>query len=396
MSEQDHDSHHPIVVLSQSERRLSLMAVISCIGMSGIGFALTFPLLGLGMERMGVPSSLMGVNAAMFAVATLTFAPLVPKLMGHMRTAPLLVLSILISIISLLSFKAFENIWFWFLLRYILGASLAVLFVISEIWINQLAGNQVRGRVLALYAMALAAGFAAGPVILLITGPRGWMPFIVGAVILGLAAIPPLLARRLAPQIDHTQLSGFYSMVRKAPTPLLATILFAAFQGGVFNFMPIYGVRTVFTENNVAQLLVALALGSFCCQMLVGWLADKVNKRNLMIVLAFLSGLGALALPFVISHPLLLFPTLFLWGGLFEGLYTVALSDVGARFSGADLAVISAAMATAFGVGELFGPVIVGLAMEFWGHSGFPAALAAMAAMYCCFALYRSLKPRSS
>ncbi len=393
MTGTDHDTQHPLDGLSRSEHRLSLVAVISCIGIAGIGFGLTFPLLGLAMERMGIPESLMGFNAAMFAVATLTFAPLVPKLMGHIRTAPLLVLSIFVSIVSLLSFKAFENIWIWFLLRYILGASLAVIFVISEIWINQLAGHQVRGRVLALYAMALAAGFATGPVILLITGPRGWVPFIGGAVILSLAAVPPLLARHLAPQIDHTELSSFWSMVRKAPTPLLATILFAAFEGGVFNFLPIYGVRTVFTENTVPQLLVALALGSLGCQMLIGWLADKGNKRHLMIALALLSGIGALALPLVINHPLMLFPTLFLWGGVFEGLYTVALSDVGARFTGADLAVVSAAMATAFGIGELFGPVIVGLAMDIWGLSGMPVSLASMAAVYCCFALYRSFKP---
>lgn len=389
MASRDHDTQHPYVGLNRSERRLSLVAVISCIGVAGIGFGLTFPLLGLAMERMRVPEYLMGVNAAMFAVATLTFAPLVPKLMRRIRTVHLLALSILVCILSLLSFKVFENIWIWFPLRYILGASLAVMFVVSEIWINQLAGHQVRGRVLALYGMSLAAGMAAGPVILLVTSPQGWQPFITGAVILGLAAVPPLLVHRLAPEVDHSQLSGFWTMVKKAPTPLLATILFAAFEGGMFNFLPIYGVRTAFTEFTVPQILVALALGSMGCQLFIGWLADRGDKRQLMTALAFLSGIGALALPWVIYHPLLLFPTLFIWGGVFEGLYTVALSDVGARFSGADLAVVSAAMATAFGLGELLGPIIVGLAMNIWGLPGLPVSLALMAAAYCVFALYR-------
>jgi hypothetical protein len=51
---------------------------------------------------------------------------------------------------------------------------------------------------------------------------------------------------------------------------------------------------------------------------------------------------------------------LFVWGGLAAGLYTVALAELGARYSGATLVSATAAIVTAYGVGALVGPLFVG------------------------------------
>uniref|UniRef100_UPI0013D393F4 MFS transporter n=1 Tax=Klebsiella pneumoniae TaxID=573 RepID=UPI0013D393F4 len=65
--------------------------------------------------------------------------------------------------LSFLGFLVVEPLWAWFPLRFVFGASLAVLFVLSEYWINAVAPEARRGLVLGIYATALSLGFAAGP-----------------------------------------------------------------------------------------------------------------------------------------------------------------------------------------------------------------------------------------
>ena len=71
---------------------------------------------------------------------------------------------------------------------------------------------------------------------------------------------------------------------------------------------------------------------------------------------------------------------LFLWGGVFVGLYTLAITIVGSRFSGGDLVGIYAVMSVAWGFGALAGPPLGGFAMGLTLH-GLPifAALACFA-----------------
>jgi hypothetical protein len=66
--------------LSAAERRSSLIAVIACITVVGMGLGVSIPLLALLMERNGVPASVIGLNTAMPALANTTAqaVPMVP------------------------------------------------------------------------------------------------------------------------------------------------------------------------------------------------------------------------------------------------------------------------------------------------------------------------------
>jgi hypothetical protein len=71
---------------------------------------------------------------------------------------------------------------------------------------------------------------------------------------------------------------------------------------------------------------------------------------------------------------------LFVWGGVFVGVYTLMMAIVGSRFAGAELVGIYAAMWLVWGVGALLGPALAGVAIDLSAH-GLPifAALACLA-----------------
>src|SRR3546814_15916533 len=82
----------------------------------------------------------------------------------------------------------------WLVLRIVLGACLNVIFVVSEAWLNSVTAERIRGRVIGAYATVMAGGFALGPLLLVVLGRSGALPFLVCAAII-VAATPVLIAR---------------------------------------------------------------------------------------------------------------------------------------------------------------------------------------------------------
>ncbi len=378
--------------LSSVRRGWSLAAIIACISVAGMGLGLTLPLLALTMESMGVPSTLIGLNAAMTALATLTFSPLVPHILQRIGAVKFLYACLGITIICLLSFKIFPNICFWFPVRYVLGACLSTLFVVTEVWINQLATSQTRGRLIGLYGTSAAAGFGMGPMILWLVGSEGWAPYFLGSFIVALAAIPIALARQVSPKINEKPNYKLLALLAVAPAAIMGGYVMGALESSIFNFLPIYGVRTSLSEATAPLLLTTASAGNVLLQVPIGWLTDKYDKRLILGGCAVLSCTGALAFPFLISNLIFMLPVLFIWGGVIFGIYTAALVMIGERFAGAELAGANAAIAMMWGLGSLTGPALGGVAMDIQGPHGFPAVLAVISGCFAVFVAYRYLR----
>ena len=85
-------------------------------------------------------------------------------------------------------------------------------------------------------------------------------------------------------------------------------------------------------------------------------------------------------------------PFFFLWGAVSFGIYTLALIEVGERFSGALLIAANSACTLAWGVGGIAGPPAFGAVMDLVGVQGLPAAFCAL---YLVLALARYRRRRA-
>ncbi len=66
---------------------------------------------------------------------------------------------------------------------------------------------------------------------------------------------------------------------------------------------------------------------------------------------------------------------LFVWGAIAFGIYTIALVELGDRFSGALLLAGNGAFGMMWGIGGIFGPPVAGAAMDLIGPEGLPIIL---------------------
>lgn len=382
-------------MLSASERRRSLAAAISCCAVFGITVAVMSPLISLILEGRGVDRTTIGALASAPALALIATNPFLPRVVARFGLRTFLYGCIALQLVLTLLMPLFDHLAAWFVLRCLMGAAINGLFVASETWINAVAEERSRGRVLAVYGAVLSGSFAVGPLVIAITGTEGWPPFLVAAALIAAAGVPLLWSSGLSPMFHGRSSFGVLSFFLVAPTLVAAVFLSAFKEMSMGALLPVYGVRSGLSDAAAAAMLTACYVGALAFQLPIGWLADRMN-RYLLLVLLMLAGLaGALLLPAIVALGApLMWLGLGLWIGLFSGTYIVAMTLVGERFRGADLMTANASFGLLWGIGILVGPFLAGTAMDIWDPNGFPGTLAAVTVLVLAIALFRRWQTR--
>ncbi len=372
--------------------RHPLSPVFVSILLAGIGFGASLPILSLLLERQHTPGVLIGLNIAMTALAAIAITPFLPRLLARFGTARLLMLCLVTICVTLVLMRAWVNVWFWFPVRFVFGAALATLFTTSEYWVNAVAPDKSRGRIIGLYAMVFSSGWAIGPLILRVTGYETWLPILLVTGVLMGALIPlgfAMQGTQSPPADAHPKL---FDIIRRAPTATLAAFVYGGVEFGVFGLLPNYALRAGLTPATGTAMLAAIGVGNVALQYPLGWLADRIGPRPVLLLCAAAGVLGALTLPLLIDRSLLLYGTLVLWGGAVVGLYTTGLIILGQTFTGAELAAGNAAVVMLYSLGGLLSPPLSGLAMDLWPPHGLPAVLGILCAGYLAVALVRQAR----
>ncbi|GLK71777.1 MFS transporter [Ancylobacter dichloromethanicus] len=361
----------------------SIAAAIAAISVVGLGLALSIPLLAFELHDRGISSTWIGINTAVGGLATIALAPFLPDLVRRLGAGPLLLAAILSAALSLLAFKFTASFVLWFPLRFIFGAALCVLFVVSEFWINAAAPNHRRGLVIGIYGTVLSVGFAGGPAILSLVGTQGWAPYLCGAVFFALAGIPVLIGAASAPAIEKESTSGsVWTLMRIAPAATLAAFIFGAVETGLINFLPLYGLRRGLDEGEAALLLTVAELGNVALQLPLGLLSDKLDRRRMLLACGIIGVVGSFLIPHLAIDSWALWIAAFFTTGIVAGLYTVGLALLGARFDGAALATANAAFVMLYSIGLTVGPTAVGGGMQILDPHGFAWTIGAFLLLY--------------
>lgn len=354
----------------------NLIAACSAITVFGLAFGMTYPLLSLQLELRGVPSNIVGLNAAMMPLGILVCSPLIPHLSARLGARDLAIIAALITAVITLLYKVHDNVGVWFVLRFAQGMSIAVLFVLSEAWIVGFAGNRHRGKIVAFYASLLSASFGAGPALIGVIGVQGWTPFVLGSGVL-LVGISPLFLLREQSTPSHSSKSStsLLAFMPKAPMLIAAVGCFAIFDAATLSLFPIYGIRNGLDVSTAAWALTALILGNVFLQYPIGWLADRYSPRSVLTCCAAVTAALTLVVPTVMDT-LWMWPVLVIAGASGYGVYTTALKSLGDRFSGQELISGTAAFGAIWGIGALIGSTIGGNALEASTRYGLPGLLA--------------------
>jgi MFS family permease len=360
----------------QAANTRNLIAACAAITVFGFAFGMTYPLLSLILESRGVSSDMIGINSAMMPIGILLFSPVIPFAAKRFGARKVAIAAAIVTALVILSYKVFDTLAAWFLIRLLQGMTISTLFVLSEAWIVGSASDANRGKVVAIYASVLSGSFGAGPLLISFIGIEGWTPFVLGAAVVAIGVIPFIFIREdTQTEPEETHASGILGFAPRAPMLLAAVGTFAVFDAASLSLFPVYGIQNGLDLTTSANILTALILGNVLLQFPIGWLCDRFPHRFVLAGCALITAVTLVFLPGVIDSGLK-WPLLILMGTTGYGVYTVSLAALGDRFSGIDLVNGSASFALVWGFGALIGSVSGGWAMLGFGPHALPISLA--------------------
>lgn len=352
------------------------------------GIFMLSPLLLLLLKQAEVSTTVAGLFAATTWLGIFIITPFASLVTHRLGRRPTMWIASTLPMAAAIGFLLTDVLWIWFALELMAGVAGGLRWVLAEAFIAEFAPPGQTGRYIGAYATMVGLTFVIGPALLAWVGPDNaralWL--VIALLAIGLAwtaLIPPLPP-------DHDQhtagvgLQGLMHAVRAQPVIMLAGFVGGFFELGLASILPLYGL-TLGLGTGAAALLVSVSgLGGTLAALPAGMLADRFEspaqgRRTLMAVGAGLTFLSACASPWVVQHHVLIWPMVFLWGAAGGALYTLAMTDIGARERGMTLVNATAVLVLTYTLGGLVASSISGAMIEASFDVGFPALLMAMA-----------------
>jgi MFS family permease len=160
--------------------------------------------------------------------------------------------------------------------------------------------------------------------------------------------------------------------LRRAPLALATMLAFGLVEAAFFGMLPLWGLAAALTPEASALLLSVWIGGNIVLQLPLGWLADRIGRRRVLlgcavVPIATLALMGPTA-----GDRTALWAVLGLMGAAMGGLYTMSVAVLGQAFRGAEQAMAATALIIVFELGVVLGPALAGAGMQQWGAGSLP------------------------
>lgn len=361
-----------------------------------IGNGLQGTLLGIrgGIEGFSTlqMSVVMSAYFAGFLVASRA-TPVMIRRVGHVR-----VFAALGSFISavLILYPVVADPWAWTLLRAVIGFSFCGVYITSESWLNNAATNETRGKALSLYMLAQMVGIVAAQGILVLGDPHGFVLFIIPSVLVSISFAPILLSASPSPSFEHTKAMSLRNLIKVSPLTCMGMFLLGGVFAAQFGMSSVWGMQAGLSVPQISLFVTVIYIGGMVLQYPIGWLSDRMDRRQLILILSVLGGLGGLIGVVAGGWFTLYLISGFLIGGLSNPLYALILAYANDYMEREDMPAASAGFLFINGVGASAGPLITGWIMRSvgsWGYFLFIAGLMFALAGYSLWRMAR--RPRA-
>ena len=326
-----------------------------------------------------------------------------PKLVqkvGHIRVfaafASLASLSALVAAI-------YVNPFMWTLSRFLTGISLVSCYIVAESWLNDRATNKNRGQLLSAYMIILFGGLAIGMLLLNVSNPNNYEPFILVSILLSLALVPILLTKRSAPKFKKIGTISVNELFKISPLGTVSSFCTGLIHSAFFSLIAVYATTSNFTLFETSILLFLSTIAGVIFQGPIGYFSDKFERRKVIVVTTLLSALFALlAIIFggeslqnmylsvkVPLSKIIFFISVALYAGLCLPLFSLNLAHTNDYVAKEKFVAAGGGLQLIFGIGAIIGPILCSLFMDIFNINGFFIFLILSHLFIAIFGIYR-------
>ncbi|MTH65541.1 MFS transporter [Paracoccus shanxieyensis] len=327
--------------------------------------ALILPIRG---EIQGFTAASLGLLGTGWAVGYVAGCVLTPRLVqrvGHVRVfgamCAFAAISILLSLLMM-------SPWVWIPLRGLSGFCFAGAAMVVESWLSERAEQSARGRVFGVYTMVNLSATTAGQMVLTLGDPRGYLFFVLAAIIYCLALLPTAVSATSTPAPLASVRLDLRALWRNSPVAVFAVFMVGISNGSFGTLAPVYAARAGLTLSDIALFASVPVLAGALAQLPVGFLSDRLDRRLVLIGTAVIA-LGA-DLVFILAAPQGPVGNLVVagwFGAMVFAMYPLIVAHANDHAPAGTAIQVSGGLLLVFGVGTMIGPTVAGFAMTGFG-----------------------------
>lgn len=313
-----------------------------------------------------------------------------PRLMGSVGHSRAFAAFTATGAIGLLAHMLIVDPTAWAIMRIASGLCVAGCYTVIEAWLQAKVTNETRGRAMGTYRVVDMGSSLVAQMLISVLEPASYVSYNLLALLCCAAIIPLTLTKVSPPQTGSAPRLRPMLAVRNSPLAA-AGVIVAALSSASFRMVgPVYGQEVGLEVGEIAYFLAAFVAGGALAQYPVGWLADKFDRRWVLI---WLSGAAIFSCAVTALMNDLSSTGILLTAGFF-GLTTFPIYSVAAShahdFASSDERVeLSAALMFFFALGAIAAPVLASKLMETFGPASMFVMIAAGHALLVAFGLAR-------
>ena len=322
-----------------------------------------------------------------FALGTFQSGLLINRV-GHIRTFAALSA---IAAASAMMVLIIQGPWAWVVLRAIMGAASAGLFVVVESWLNNRATNSSRGILLSIYIVIGYTASAVGQQAIKLGDPASFGLFLLVGIVLVLSLVPVSLTRATHPDPVDKPLLDIRTLFAISPTSVMGCLVAGLISSSWWGLGPVYALEIGLSVAQISGFMTAGLIGGMVLQIPIGRLSDRRDRR--LVLFGVTIGLGVPAAMLVFSELLPAWALLVSAGaffGLSSTLYPLSVAYANDYLDSSDVVAASGGFVLIFGIGAVIGPLGASAAMRLAGPQGMFMFVIAAAVLLIAFIAWRT------
>ena len=348
------------------------------------------PLDVLSGTALGFSSGQIGILGSAHFLGFLIGCWWTPRLMGTVGHSRAFAAFAALGAMGLIGHTLSESPWAWTLLRVGNGLAIAGAYTVIEAWLQAKTTNATRGRVMGGYRMVDSSGQLAAQLVIAVLTPASYLSYNLLALMCCAGLLPLALTRQPPPRIPVAPRLNPGAAWRLSPLAISGVIV-AGLTSAAFRMVgPLYATELDLAVNQIALFLAAFVLGGLVVQWPVAWLADRYDRRWVLI---WLSAAAIVASGLTVALASLGTVAVFA-GALAFGAATFPIYSVAAAhahdWATDDIRVeLSAALIFFFAIGAMASPYVTAELIAHFGPPAFFGFIAAGHAVLIVFGLIR-------
>lgn len=340
------------------------------IGIGGIGFGLITPVTVMLLEKNSAPTWITGTSTMIGYASIVLFSSYTGRLIEKLGGKKILLTGLFIWFLGALAHVYWYIYPLLFPIKFIMGIGGTFIFVSTEVMINYFSDATNRGKNISLYVVLLSAGVAVGTLLIWTINILPWLPFVIGALIMLVVFVYEFFVLEDFKMKINNVLNEKMPISKMPVISLLSGIIYGLFESSIIVALPMYGLRNMFTSNEVSFFLASFVVGGIILLYIIGRFTDRINKYRFLI---FISGLLSVffLIPVFISRFEYLLMIFFLMGGIIPAFYTVGLNYTVEKVDSKFMAQANGYYLMMYGIGTIAGPILGSFTVELNKNYGY-------------------------